>query len=249
LSNKKQSVLYWQDFIECAEYHISSKKLIKLHGFLRQKNTPKYCNSIANADGFLTALVIGPNMIRRGSKQGLEVIWGGKPPGIVSRGKLRHSRDSKMVNILGERLSLISYQLEHERSQYEPLTFNPLMKTTAPLDSEDWVPSIIHWCRGFMQYFNIEPQAWKAIFDADAHRLLTPIMFFGNDIQVDSAIRNGLNLRQYGEILTRHLPHYVFGIKDFFQTPSNVEDMVELLIEIEPNFEKYLFDQYCLIWM
>jgi hypothetical protein len=97
---------------------------------------------------------------------------------------------------------------------------------------EDCLPSIIHWCRGFMQYFNIEPHAWKAIFDADAYLLLAPIMFFGNDVQVDSAIRNGLNLPQYGETLTRHLPHYVFGIKDFFQTPFHVEDLSYLLTEI-----------------
>jgi hypothetical protein len=83
-----------------------------------------------------------------------------------------------------------------------------------------------------MQYFNIEPHAWKAIFDADAYLLLAPIMFFGNDVQVDSAIRNGLNLPQYGETLTRHLPHYVFGIKDFFQTPFHVEDLSYLLTEI-----------------
>jgi hypothetical protein len=102
-----------------------------LNGFLHEKNSPKCCNSIAGADGFLTGLVIGPNMIRRGSKQGFESIWGGKPPGIVSRGKLRHSPDGKMMNILGERLSLLSYQLEHERSQYEPLKFNSLDKSIA----------------------------------------------------------------------------------------------------------------------
>ena len=238
MSNKKQSEFYWQDFIECAEYHIPSKKLLKLHDFLRKKNSPKYCNSIASADGFLTALVIGPKMIRRDSKQGLEVIWGGKPIGSVNRKLLGHPLQSKVVNILGERLSLISYQLEHERSQYEPLKFNPLSNPTAPVDSEDWVPSIIHWCHGFMHYFNIEPQAWKAILDSDAYCLLAPIMFFGNDVEVDSAIRNEFNLPQYGQLLTLHLSHYVFGIKDFFQTPFHVEDMTGFLNEIEPNFAK-----------
>lgn len=219
----------WSDFKECASYDIPTDQLIRLDGFLREKCQPGGCNSLVMADGFLTAMLIGPQTIHRHPKQGMEVLWGDYTR--TSNGSRRPSLDEEMTDILCEYMSNIYYELEHNRRGYFPMLKRP--GTTSGLAADKDTPPVIEWCRGFKSYFNIKPVAWKSLLMADRDCILmAPFIHFGE--QPDAALQDLVNVEYNNEIilaeLAAHLPQYIFGIKDFFEMPFFMEDMADYLV-------------------
>ena len=232
----KQPHWYWHDFIECAEYDIPERKVRKLETFLRSKSRPGVFSSLAMADGFLTALAIGPSMIARHPYQGLELIWG--DTSMTCMTVKRHSKENKMTNILYERLANIDYLLAHERRNYRPLIRDLLGDpdtSTNEISTFAEAPQVVSWCRGFMNYFCVAPEAWQPIFETETGRsLIWPFICFGTDSGLHMVKQNGNKFISIIDQFDRHLSHYVFGVKDYFQVPHYVEDVTEFLTEIAP---------------
>lgn len=232
MSNKSQP--YWYDFIDCTEYEITMKKLINLHSFLRANGSPDSANSIASADGFLTAMVIGPRMIARHPNQGLELVWGDKSMKLLNGKATR--LENKMTDILCQRLANISYLLAHERLNYKPLIGDLLGDPdTATNDVSAFAEAlpVVSWCRGFMNYFCVAPEAWQPIFETESGRsLIWPFIYFGTDSGLHRVKHDGNEFFSCSDQFYRHLPHYVFGVKDYFQVPHYVEDVTEFLTKI-----------------
>jgi yecA family protein len=226
---KSQMKATWSDFKECASYDTPTDQLIRLDGFLREKCQPGGCNSLVMADGFLTAMLIGPQTIRRHRNQGLEVIWGDYTR--TSNGSRLPSLDEEMTDILCERMSNIYYDLEHNRRGYFPMLKIP--GTTSGLTVDKDSTPVIEWCRGFKSFFNFKPMAWKSLLMADRDCILmAPFIHFGEepkapwqDLVVDE-FNNEMVLAE----LAAHLPQYIFGIKDFFEMPYFMEDMANNLV-------------------
>lgn len=218
---------FWSDFKECKPYDIPSTNFEKLDGFLRDNSLPGGCNSLTMADGFLTALVIGPHDIRRRPKQGLEVVWGD----MHTNARDEKSRlESEMTTILCERMGNIYYQLEHDRSAYCPLINHPYVESAKPKKNK--LPPTIEWCRGFIGYCAMQPKPWNSMLmleERDRH-LMQPIIHFGTETNQrwqDLLIGNDCVIL---DTFAERIPHYVFGIKDHFETPYFVKDMVIFLM-------------------
>jgi yecA family protein len=223
---KSKSNSLWSDFKECSPYDIQVKDLMRLDDFLRDNNLPGGCNSLTMADGFLTALVVGPHSIQRHHKQGLEVVWG--DIGMNARNE-KSRLESEMATILCERMGNIYYQLEHDRNAYCPLIHHPYVESAKP--EKNKLPPTIEWCRGFMYYFGMKPDAWNSILIAKRDcQLMGPIIHFGTEMNRQW---QGLLIDGNCTILdtfAERIPHYVFGIKDHFETPYFVEDMTDFLV-------------------
>jgi yecA family protein len=216
----------WQQAIEeCEYYEIDTEELNKLDQFLRTRSLPSGCTSVAMADGFLTALVIGPVDCCRQPNQGLELVWGEMPSNPSKAGKMSKQKQW-MEYALSRRLRTLSWLLEHHREEYAPLIDTRTANILDVPSSEMKIPPIIEWCRGFMKFVDIDPQAWRPIFDTEAGRtLITPFIYFGTGDDWRQKMQVKYDIYTYDKVFNDHLQYFVFSIKDLFCAPYFLGDM------------------------
>jgi yecA family protein len=219
----KSQHCYWSDLIECCRQEVPSVELKTLDNFLRNKSLPGGCTSLSMADGFLTALIVGPPLIPRKPYQGLELVWGDTSKNPM-KGKAT-KQEEIMLDMLYRHVNHIYERLEFGRSEYEPIIDNRYVDSGAGKEAPE-LPSIVSWCRGFMKFFALNPQAWAPIFETEKGRtLINPIRYCGTEDGWPNGIGGKNNGKSFLELLTDHLPYFVFGIKDHFLTPFYVEDI------------------------
>lgn len=132
----------------------------ELHEFLLSDQVPDDCMVLSELDGFLTGIVVGPELIMPG--EWIPVIWQGGEPEFEGEEQAEH-----ILGIVMARYNEIILTLEAE-----PGTFEPLM-----LEASDGTLLAADWAEGFMDAFGLQVDAWDPLFeDEDARLLMGPIM-------------------------------------------------------------------------
>lgn len=147
---------------------LSNTELDELNDFLISDETLEGCMDISTLDGFLTALIIGPDTIV--PSRWLPVLWG-----ETENDEMVWESMDKMEPITS--LILRHYNSIAEGFQVDPPDFNPIIYISG---EEEEVAIIDEWCHGFMQAVGLSFDSWKPIIDSDEHRrLITPILLHG----------------------------------------------------------------------
>lgn len=143
---------------------LSEAEFDELDDFMYSVPMVTYCMDISSLDGFLTALVIGPEVVPE--SEWFPVIWGGDTP------KFRSKKQEKRIRDLVTRFYhgvVLTFAVD---GQFVPL-FRYWLGEGKPR------PSGEEWCSGFHLGFALRDEAWKPLCEDEKHaELLDPIFFF-----------------------------------------------------------------------
>ena len=212
----------WGDRYDGKLYNLDYDDFGALDKFLLANASPSGCTSFTMADGYITALLVGPNTQLGKKHQGLEIVWG-ESATTMSEKKAWSKDKRKMLKVLDGMAAEAWGTLNDDRHNYGPI----LAKACKGKALSGALPSVIQWCHGFVKVFNHFPAAWADMFEDPIGRdVLGAIFFFGgtNGWTHEREI-NDHRLMGHRIAFEYHIPYYVFMIKDFFQAATGLENV------------------------
>ena len=131
-----------------------------LDEFLSSDAAPDDCMQISDLDGFLTAIAIGPGLIK--PSQWLPVIWRSE------QCKFEDTEQAERIyGMIFARYNLILQQLAHDEDEYGPLFWQTENGTIIAMD----------WAEGFMEGVQLAPEAWVPLLeDPEGPAIMSPIV-------------------------------------------------------------------------
>ena len=150
---------------------LSDAEFDELDQFLQSDASPDDCMDISMLDGFLTALLIGPNTLM--PSRWLPTVYGETeqdPMTWKSPGQAQH-----ILGLIMRHMNDILFHLREAPDHYAPVVYEREHegKMIAILDE---------WCIGFMKGVQIDADAWAPLFDGvDEQAFLLPIILYGTE--------------------------------------------------------------------
>jgi len=142
-----------------------------LDEYLSSDASPDECMQLSDLDGFLTGIVVGPELIM--PSEWLPVLWGGDPPVFQN--------DQMATLILGAimgRYDEIVQALAADPPELEPIFWQ----------TEDGLVIARDWAEGFMEAISLGPSEWREMLDDDDASLpLAPIFILAGNDETESA--------------------------------------------------------------
>ncbi|HEU4653391.1 MAG TPA: UPF0149 family protein [Steroidobacteraceae bacterium] len=121
---------------------------------------------ISELDGFLTAVVSGPNLIE--PSKWLRAMWGKEEPAWKSMEQFE-----EVFLLLSRHQNSIAGMLLTGPTEFEPMFAELRMKGHVHINVEDW-------CHGYMRGVYLDAAAWFAGGD-QIERMLYPLILFGTE--------------------------------------------------------------------
>jgi uncharacterized protein len=131
--------------------------------------------NVEGLDGYLTALLVGPQLLHRfRSAEWLPAVWGGDGPGSAPFTSQKQRKRAALLVL--RHLRAIDRQLSNAPAAWEPVfSIAETAQGELLVDAEDW-------CIGFLQAVALDPAAWAPLFDdADLGVALVPLALLGGD--------------------------------------------------------------------
>jgi uncharacterized protein len=130
--------------------------------------------NIEGMDGYLTALLVGPQLVSRlKSADWLPVVWGGDGDGSAPFASQKQRKRTALLVL--RHLHGISRQLRLTPGSWEPVFSVAEVGEREFADAEDW-------CVGFLLAVALDTDAWAPIFDdAVLGPALVPLALLGGD--------------------------------------------------------------------
>lgn len=148
---------------------LSETELDELEDFIDSDNAPEYCLNISALDGFLTALVCGPEVIM--PSKWLPKVWGDEEGAQFESPE----QASRIMELLFRHMNSINTALKAGEGFFRPLLH---------LAEEDGKACITatEWCYGFMIYIEWRYKAWVLFLENEEVSIsLVPIMALASD--------------------------------------------------------------------
>ena len=172
-----------------------------LDAYLESDRSPAGSMLISDLDGFLTAVAIGPVLIK--PSEWLPLVWGGEQPVFVDENEAQAVLDT-IMNRYNEILR------EVEQQSFEPIFWADAVGTVIAAD----------WAEGFAMAMGLRPKSWEPLFQSKKHGpLLLPILALCSDGDGGSAL--GLDAAAEEEIMADAadlIPDSVIGIAAFWRS-------------------------------
>ena len=180
--------------------------LEELDEFLMSDDAPEDCLQISDLDGFLTGIVVGPELIM--PNEWVSCIWRGEEPNFKSA-----DHAERIMGIIMSRYNEIILQLNDEPGEFWPIVHS---MPDGRLLAADWV-------EGFMDAFRLRVDAWDDLFqDEEGRYLMGPILALTFDKDGKSLISGTEEeQRQVRDDATEALPIVVKDIHDFWKSRRN----------------------------
>lgn len=176
--------------------------------------------TLDGADGYLTALLVGPPTLLTdmATADWLPLVWGGDdesaPDAVAPFASRRQRKDS--VVLLLRHLRHLSAQLSSDegRAAWEPIFSIAERGADEFVDARDW-------CAGFLQAVDLRPEAWCAVRgDLWADPSLAPLLHLGGGLDgwpVAGEVADAdLDDPAVCDALSRELPDAVLALHDRF---------------------------------
>ncbi|MEP7180740.1 MAG: YecA family protein [Betaproteobacteria bacterium] len=150
---------------------LTDAELDEMEAFLGSDAVPQDCMDLEMLDGYLTAIVSGPEAIQ--PSEWLPQVWseGGRTASPAFTGSEQAQR------IMG---LMMRHQVGIQRTLIEaPTRFHPLLYMTDEVKAkkaERAPPEATAWCEGYMAGVKLREDPWQPLFDAhDARDWIFPI--------------------------------------------------------------------------
>jgi len=184
---------------------LSNAEFDELDAFLMADGRPEAIMDIAMLDGFVTALLIGPNTIQPG--QWLPLVWGETPDDPMG-----FESPEQMQRIVGLIMRLYNDRangLQEGVDLYDPVVYSKEVEGKK-------VSVIDEWCTGFMRGVQMDPKGWDPLFQSDEDAaLMMPMILYGTESGLEQLQQNEA-LRQRHQNLADALGICVIGIRDYW---------------------------------
>lgn len=181
--------------------------------------------SLDGADGFLSALVVGPAelLATLPTADWLPWVWGGDAENAATDspapfGSKRQRKDT--VVLLLRHLRHLRHQFEQASDDWEPIF------SIAEQGAQEWADER-DWCTGFLQAVDLQPHAWGGVFgNPELHELLLPLLVLGGGLEgVDfgEPVPN-LEDAEACDKLSRAVPDAVLALHAWFHPGPDEQD-------------------------
>ncbi len=172
-----------------------------LDSYLLSDLSPDECMMLSDLDGFLSGIVVGPELIL--PSEWLTVIWGGGEPQFES--------PKQMQTILGTimgRYNEIIAVMNTDPSRFEPIYWQ----------GPDGDPIVTDWAAGFLDAVALRRTAWEPLFKhRRAKILLEPLLILGDDQQFKAERAMSEKEKQFYASAPGVVATCVGGIYDFWK--------------------------------
>jgi uncharacterized protein len=183
-------------------FDLTQEMIEELDEFLMSDNSPEDSFLLSDLDGFLTGIVVGPDLILPG--EWVPVIWGDGEPDFNDE---EHAE--RILGIIMARYNEIIFQLDNEPESFQPIFYSAPDGRTVAAD----------WVEGFMDAFGLRVDSWDPLLaDVDFSYLMGPIMAFLSDKDGNSLVTG--TPEELDIILaesTEALPHVIKEIYDYWK--------------------------------
>jgi len=187
---------------------LSDAELDELNKFLTAEGMPEEAMDIAMLDGFLTAIVIGPNTLM--PNQWLPEIWGetDESPLQWKSGEQMERIIELVMRMYNDRL----HDLEEDIGEYDPLIYESEHEGLN-------IPILDEWCMGFIRAIQLDPEGWQPLIAAEPEEngggLLTPMLLYGTEEGWDQLKENEM-LQERHQDFADAIGPCVIGIRDYW---------------------------------
>jgi len=181
---------------------LTTELIEELDEFLMSDETPDDCMQLSDLDGFLTGIVVGPELIM--PSEWMPAVWQGGEPEFEDM-----ERAERIMGVIMARYNEIIHLLDDEPGAFEPILY----------EAPDGRMLAADWAEGFMEAFGLRVDAWDALFeDEDGQWLLAPIMAHLHDKDGQPFIDGSPEETQkIQEECLQSLPYAIKGIHEFWK--------------------------------
>jgi len=141
---------------------LTEAELRRLDDFLASDAAPDDCMDISTLHGYLTAVAIGPGMVR--PSEWLPLVWGEEGPDFESR-----QEAERIFGLIMRLYNDILRTFRHDPDEFRPIIYEDESDT-------DPGPGAELWCRGFMMGVALRPDDWAPLMKKEyGAAMLLPI--------------------------------------------------------------------------
>ena len=168
-----------------------------LDDYLMSDHAPDNSMGLSDLDGFLTGIVVGPELIV--PSEWLPVIWGGGEPEFTTEAEMR----TVLETIMGRYNEIVACVTS------DPDDFEPIF-----LEGPEGEVIASDWAGGFLDAVALRPQAWRPLMEDDrAGILMAPLFLLNGDMEIaDGAVDENELLAEAADMI----PTCVAGIHEFW---------------------------------
>lgn len=190
---------------------LSDAELAELEGYLGSEALPEACMDLEMLDGFLVAIVVGPDPVT--SSEWLPLALGFMDEGDGEL-EFRDEREGeRIIELITRYYNSVAIVLQETPEAYAPLFY----ESQAEEDEDDGqVPLGLLWAEGFLAGVALRQEEWQPLVDDDdASELTMPVLALAapeDDPELGNAARDPDTRRQLLEML----PQAVVAIRDYW---------------------------------
>ncbi len=171
-----------------------------LDRYLLSDLSPDECMMLSDLDGFLTGIVVGPELIP--PSEWLPVIWGGDEPEFESV--------EQMQTIIGTIMG--RYNEIAAAVPTDPATFEPIF-----WEGPNGTVIVTDWAAGFLDAVALRRKAWEPLFNhRRAKTLIQPLLILGDSQAFADKRAISAREKQFYASATNVIPTCIDGIYNFW---------------------------------
>jgi uncharacterized protein len=176
-----------------------------LDDYLLSDHAPDDSMGLSDLDGFLTGIVVGPELIL--PSEWLPLIWGGEEPEFATEAEMR----TVLGTIMGRYNEIVGC-LNSEPEKFEPIFMQ---------GPEDEVIAS-DWAAGFLYAVALRPKAWEPLV---THRragiMIMPILLLNGDAELDVGADSTVDEAAFMAEVPDIIPACVAGIHEFWKKSNH----------------------------
>lgn len=183
---------------------MTEAQLDELAELLDSDLTPEDCMDLSMLQGYLTAVLVGPDI--DDSQRWLAPIWGEGPLAAHFGAKAEAERVIELVIML---YNEIEAQLQSAPEEFEPILY---------LDEETEQQIARPWCMGFMYGAALNEAAWQPMLDDEEYgAALLPIVMCADEEGRSEMEASGEDPAQFEDEVADELPEIIAAICEYWQ--------------------------------
>jgi uncharacterized protein len=172
-----------------------------LDEYLMSDHAPDDCMGLSDLDGFLTGIVVGPELIL--PSEWLPVIWGGDEPAFETEDEMR----TVLGTIFGR------YNEIADCFNTNPAEFEPIF-----LEGREGQVIASDWAGGFLDAVALRPESWKPLIEH--HRggmMMMPLLLLTGDAELEPGPDGAVREDEFMAEAPGIIPACIAGIHEFWK--------------------------------
>ncbi len=172
-----------------------------LDSYLLSDLSPDECMMLSDLDGFLTGIVIGPELVL--PSEWLPVVWGGDEPEFESVEQMQ----TIIGTVMGRYNEIVAVMAA------DPGSFKPIFR-----EAQGGTFIVTDWAAGFLDAVSLRRKAWEPLFNhRRAKTLIEPLLILGdNEAFADKRVVSARE-KQFYSSAPKVIPTCIDGIYNFWK--------------------------------